>query len=136
MFLKVRCWHKENKEMFVPYKILFNEDGTIKSIVHRWDDKMKFQTEYCPDEVDMMHYAGTKDNFRKEIYDGDIVDYCSSPVGGVHRGIVIFYGCGFKIRSSGGYIIDLHRNFGIIKVIGNKYETHQNWWKECDEARV
>lgn len=109
--IKFRCWDKKEE------KYLGIE--TIKSM--RNMKLTSFKAEWLDDQMIFEQYTGLKDKNRRDIYEGDIVQYKDE------QGII-------DVRQGGFYIIYINEDdFGLLQgfkngelqIIGNQFENKE-----------
>jgi len=135
---KTRLWYKPSKIMIYPkkaksdddYDVLLTLDGKI-GCMHGEDAWEEDVICYFDDETKdyvRMDYTGLKDKNQKEIYEGDIIIFDNTDIGGSKiTGQVIFNtdctlsNLEWGLWTKNGY----HRTdfLGVSEIIGNVYEN-------------
>lgn len=103
---------------------LINLEGeTFKSYDDTCDDHL------VPSELIIMLWSGLNDNYGKKIYEGDIVEYDGTAIGGRTFVAEVFYTTDMTLSCSPGFGLWVKNKgyspmeLGDYKVIGNKYEN-------------
>ena len=116
--IKFRTFYKNEKEMFEVLKIDF-ELGII------WLDGVKNWHVYSKD-CELLQYTGLKDKNKKEIFEGDVVNYVYDTYKGEDniKGEIVFFDGQYGI-DAGDQLIGIRnvQDWEAIEVIGNIYSN-------------
>lgn len=131
--IKFRAWDELNKVMHNEFEFIKSgNDNTdwivFKSDKQKLEDGNVFSNPYFAQQLKVMQYTGLKDANRKEIYEGDIVEWVEAKPKNYQIEFIEGAFClNNKSQSQEGCPIDINTvylNIGRgIKVIGNIYKN-------------
>lgn len=133
--IKFRAWEKKLGEMIPVYDIQFHHPKEIEQdgikLLPKTEQPVIINVNAAwrtLDEVELMQFTGLHDNNGKEVYDGDVIEFCSDAS---MRYVVVYKNakCSFVGQRIAGRRASTYRSLGLrdtafFEVIGNIYENN------------
>ena len=132
--IKFRCWDKKRKVMRGVMDLKWFNKGGLR--VNATEDEDNYEPLLLHfDEGILIQFTGLKDKKGKEIYEGDILDWCNECTI-----LIKWAGTGFyykvltqKDKNVCAFDIRLHRSDESAKIIGNAYANPELIPEEDEE---